>query len=264
MSARASSKRPPEPFLRAVRLREEPDPDDGFPWNTRAVAALHATPLELDPRCTFLVGANGSGKSTLLEGIAVAAGLGVQGGGRGGAAAGREDERSLGAELTLTRGGRRPRTDFFLRAESMLGFASLLDDMKRVAQEQDYDLGGDPLTPYGGVSLHEQSHGESFLAVVLNRFGPNGLYLLDEPESALSPQNILTLIARIHDLAADGSQFIIATHSPLLLALPGATIIEVSERGLERVEFDDVDAVRLTRTVLADPAGMMRRLLADD
>jgi len=257
MARRPSSHQSPEPFLRGVRLREAPDPEDGFPWNTAAVGALHAAPLELHPRCTFLVGANGSGKSTLLEGIAVAAGLGVQGGGRGFTQAGRDDERSLGEELTLARGARRPRTDFFLRAESMLGFATQLDELRHEP------FAGDVLGPYGGRSLHEQSHGESFLAVILNRFGPNGLYLLDEPESALSPQNILTLIARIHDLADAGSQFIVATHSPLLLALPDATIIEVSERGLEAVEFDDVEAVRITRTVLADPAAMMRRLLAD-
>jgi predicted ATPase len=253
-------RRAPEPFLRAVQLRELPDDAGGFPWSTAAVRALHASPLALHPRCTFLVGANGSGKSTLLEAIAVAAGLGVQAGGRGFSAAGRQDERALGEALTLTRGARRPRTDFFLRAESMLGFATGLDDLKEQARRERWG-GPDPLEPYGGVSLHEQSHGESFLAVITNRFGPNGLYLLDEPESALSPQSLLALIARIDELIEEGSQFIIATHAPILLALPGASIVEVSEAGLQAVDYDDVEAVQLTRLVLNDPAGMMHRLL---
>lgn len=235
--------RPPEPFPRDVRLREIPDGAGGFPWTLPAVQALHAEPLRLHPRCTFLVGANGSGKSTLLEGIAVAAGLGVQGGGSGFRAAGREDELALGDALTLTRGARRPRTDFFLRAESMLGFADSLDRMREGPG------GATALDPYGGVSLHEQSHGESFLAVITHRFGPNGLYLLDEPESALSPQSLLALVARIDDLAGDGCQFIIATHAPILLALPGAEIVEITAAGLERVSYDEVEAVRLTRLV---------------
>lgn len=254
--------RTPEPFLREVRLREVPEGADGFPWTTAPARALLAEPLKLHPRCTFLVGANGSGKSTLLEAIAVAAGLGIEGGGSGFQVEGREDEITLGQALTLVRGARRPKTDFFLRAEAMHGFAEALDELKRRAAREGW-VAGDVLGPYGGTSLHEQSHGESFLAVVTNRFGPNGLYLLDEPESALSPQSLLALIARIHDLASNGCQFVIATHSPILLALPGAQIVEVSEHGLESIAFDQVEAVQLTRLVLGDPEGMMRRLLAD-
>ncbi len=249
--------RAPEPFLREVRLREIPAGAEGFPWDTSAVRALLASPLALHPRCTFLVGANGSGKSTLLEAIAVAAGLGIRSGGSGFRTESRENETTLGDALTLVRGARRPRTDFFLRAEAMLGFADALDELRNVP------LAGDVLAPYGGRSLHEQSHGESFLSVITNRFGPNGLYLLDEPESALSPQSLLALIARIDQLAHDGSQFIIATHAPILLALPGASIIEVSEGGLDGIDYDQVEAVQLTRLVLDDPAGMMRRLLED-
>jgi predicted ATPase len=245
-----------EPFLRQVLLRAIPEGAEGFPWNTSAVRALLAQPLALHPRCTFLVGANGSGKSTLLEAIAVAAGLGIRSGGRNFRADdARADEGVLGDAITLVRGSRRPRTDFFLRAEAMLGFAEALDEMATGPG------GAEALAPYGGVSLHEQSHGESFLSVITNRFGPNGLYLLDEPESALSPQSLLALIARIDELCKDGSQFVIATHAPILLALPGASIVEVSEDGLEPIAYDDVEAVQLTRLVLADPEGMMRRLL---
>ncbi|MDQ8044427.1 MAG: AAA family ATPase [Solirubrobacteraceae bacterium] len=247
-----------EPFLRAVRLREFPAEQPtsaGFPWSIPAVRALHEAPLALHPRCTFLVGANGSGKSTILEAIAVAAGLGVGSGGRNFAGDGRADERSLGEELTLVRGARRPKTDFFLRAEAMLGFATRLDEMEREP------FGSGALDAYGGRSLHEQSHGESFLSVINHRLGPNGLYLLDEPESALSPQSLLALLARMADLVAAGCQFIVATHAPILLAFPDAQIVEVSEDGLAPITFDDVEAVRLTRLVLDDPAGMMRRLL---
>jgi predicted ATPase len=253
-----------EPFLREVRLPELPEEIGAFPWNTSAVRALHAAPLPLHPRCTFLVGANGSGKSTLLEAIAVAAGLGVEGGGSAFGGAGREDELSLGQALQLIRGGRRPKTDFFLRAEAMLGFATGLDDMIRVAAEEGYRLGGNPLAPYGGKSLHEYSHGESFLAIITNRLGPNGLYLLDEPESALSPQSLLALIAKMDELCHAGCQFIVATHAPILLALPGAAIVEVSEDGLNQIAYDDVEAVQLTRLVLNDPAAMMHRLLSED
>lgn len=258
-----------EPFIREVRLSPDEhgdsrfDPDGAFPWTTEAVQALAARPLALHPRCTFLVGANGSGKSTLVEGIAVAAGLGVDGGGRGfGGRTPRPDELALGDALTLVRGSRRPRTEFFLRAESMLGFATRLDQFVAEAQAEGRD-GREWLAPYGGVSLNEQSHGESFLTVLTERFGPNGLYLLDEPESALSPQSLLALLARIDELCHEGSQFVIATHSPILLALPNARIMEVAGGVLEEVDYDDVEAVQLTRLVLADPEGMMRRLLGD-
>ncbi|MEH3053802.1 MAG: AAA family ATPase [Patulibacter minatonensis] len=246
-----------EPFLRRVLLQEMPG--DGlqtaFPWNTVAARALHASGLELHPRCTFLVGANGSGKSTILEAIATAAGLGERGGGSGFRGGGREDERTLGDDLTLVRGARRPRGDFFLRAEGMLALADRLDEMRHEP------WAGDVLGPYGGHSLNEQSHGESFLSIINHRLGPDGLYLLDEPESALSPQSLLALIARMDELASDGCQFIVATHSPILLALPQSRIVEVSEQGLHEIAYDEVEAVSLTRLVLSDPAGMMRRLL---
>jgi predicted ATPase len=246
-----------EPFLRRVMLRELPE-GEAFPWNTVVARALHEAGLDLHPRCTFLVGANGSGKSTLLEAVATAAGLGVRGGGsgfRGNAVS--DDEATLGDALTLVRGARRPRGDFFLRAEGMLGLADRLDQMV----EEPY--GGTALDPYGGRSLNAQSHGESFLAIINHRLGPDGLYLLDEPESALSPQSLLGLIARMDELAREGCQFIVATHSPILLALPGSSIVEVTEDGLAPVAYDDVDAVRLTRLVLDDPAAMMHRLLSD-
>lgn len=239
-------------FLRAVALRPatagEPE-RRGYPWALPALAALAGDGLALDPRVTFLAGENGSGKSTLLEAIAVAAGINPEGGSSNFAFATRESHSALGDAVRLVRGVRRPRTDFFLRAESLFTAATYLEGLTH-----------DPLASYGGRSLHEQSHGESFLAVVLNRFGPNGLYLLDEPEAALSAQNCLTLLRRMHELVGQGSQFVIATHSPLLLAYPGATLYELSESGIDEVAFDDAAPVRLTRGFLSAPDRFLRDL----
>jgi predicted ATPase len=119
------------------------------------------------------------------------------------------------------------------------------------------------LRAYGGASLHEQSHGESFLAVMTNRFGANGFYLLDEPEAALSTQNCLTCLRRIHELVSEGSQFIIATHSPIILAYPQATIYTFTASGVEEVGYEDAEPVRLTRAFLESRERFLERLFAD-
>ncbi|MFI9243995.1 AAA family ATPase [Streptomyces sp. NPDC053086] len=204
---------------------------------------------------TFLVGENGAGKSTLIEAVAVAAGFNPEGGSRNFRFSTRATESVLGDHLVLTRGLHKPRTDFFLRAESYYNVASEIERL--------HAAGGRPLMPaYGGVSAHERSHGESFLDLAIHRFGPAGLYLLDEPEAALSVQSCLALLARMHELVGQGSQFLIATHSPVLLALPGATIMEISGEGvLEQVDFDQALPVRLTRAFLASPGRFLRDLL---
>lgn len=230
-------------LVRAVQLLGPLNGEEraGYPWDLPVVSGL-SDGLELHPSVTYLVGENGSGKSTLLEAIAVAAGMNAEGGSSNFAFSTRASHSELGQALRLVRGARRPRTDFFLRAESLFTAATYLEELPRGAE--------DPLTPYGGRSLHEQSHGESFLAVMVNRFGPGGLYLLDEPEAALSTQNCLTCLRRIHQLVTEHSQFIIATHSPLLLAYPQATIYNCDATGLERVAYDDTTPVRLTRNFL--------------
>jgi predicted ATPase len=243
----------PEPFISAVALppAEEGAPRSGYPWELAAVRALDAGPLRLHPRVTYLVGENGSGKSTLLEAIAVAAGMNPEGGSSGFRFSTRESHSPLGDELRLHRGARRPRTDFFLRAESLFTAGTYLEE-----------LPDDPLAAYGGVSLHEQSHGESFLAVLLNRFGPNGLYILDEPEAALSTQNCLTFLARVHQLVGDGCQLVIATHSPLVLAYPDAVIYACEPDGVREIDYEDADPVRLTRSFLEARERFLRELLA--
>ncbi|MGH9042016.1 MAG: AAA family ATPase [Acidimicrobiia bacterium] len=213
-----------------------------------AVAKMGELPL--DPGVTFLVGANGSGKSTILEGIAVAAGLNAEGGSRNFRFGTKATHSTLHEHLVLTRTGK-PRTDFFLRAESFYNVATEIDTLGL------YDS-------YGGSSLHARSHGESFLAVVLHRFGPDGLYLLDEPEAALSPQGQLTLLRAMYELVEAGSQFIIATHSPILVAFPGAAIFECSQDGVECVSFDDVPQTRLYRSFLDDPGRFLHYLFAPD
>lgn len=213
--------------------------------------------VDLGAGVTFLVGENGSGKSTLVEAIAVAAGFNAEGGSRNFKFQTRATESSLGSHLTLVRGAARPSTGYFLRAESYYNVASEIERVDR-----------DPYAPgligiaYGGVSPHEQSHGESFLSLVVNRFGPNGLYLLDEPEAALSIRGCMAVMSRIAELVEQGSQFLIATHSPILLALPGARILEIEDDGtLRETGYDEALPVQLTRDFLAAPDRYLRHLM---
>jgi predicted ATPase len=237
--------------VRAVGLRSGTSPGPGHPWDLPAVSAL-VDEIRLHPCVTYLIGENGSGKSTLLEAIAVAAGMNAEGGSSNFKFATRESHSDLWAAMRLVRGVHRPATDFFLRAESLFTAATYLEN-----------LGPNSLDPYGGVSLHEQSHGESFLAVMINRFDPNGFYLLDEPEAALSTQNCLTCLRRIHELVQQNSQFVIATHSPIILAYPDATIYAFDGDGLHEIDYEDTDPVRLTRSFLQARERFLRELLSD-
>lgn len=231
----------------------------GYPFGLPVVAALRELGrLVLDPGVTLLTGDNGTGKSTLVEAVAAAAGFNPEGGSKSFRFATRATESDLGQHLRLTWTPRKPRTSFFLRAESFYNVATEVENLEEI----------DPgliASSYGGRSLHERSHGESFLALAVYRFGPGGLYLLDEPESALSMQGCLALLRRINDLVAAGSQFILATHSPILLAYPNATIYQISAAGtLDNVDYDDIDAVRLHRDFLADPGRYLHHLFTDE
>jgi predicted ATPase len=149
--------------------------------------------------------------------------------------------------LKILRTVNRPLDGFFLRAESFYNFATLIEEYGTVG--------------YGGKSLHHQSHGESFLSVMTHRFGGRGIYLLDEPEAALSPQHQLSMLVRLHDLVADSSQFIIATHSPLLMAYPEAWIYQFTRGGIQRVAYEDTEHYRITHSFMRNPQRMMRELL---
>ena len=203
---------------------------------------------------TFLVGENGSGKSTLLEAIAVAAGFNVEGGTRNFCFSTQETQSELGAYVTLAR-REYPKDGFFLRAESFYNVASYIDRL---------DEGrGDLLHSYGGKSLHGQSHGESFLALAEHRFGGCGLYLLDEPEAALSPSRQMSFMALMDDLVKNRSQFIIATHSPILMAFPGAQIYLLNEEGISSAAYEETEHYQLTRRFLNDHERMLRYLLEE-
>lgn len=240
-------------FLRSITLdRARVEKPDAYPFSIPALRAFES--LEFDRAVTFLVGENGSGKSTLIEAIAIAAGFNAEGGSINFNFATRPSESGLHEALKLVRGLKRPKTGYFLRAESFFNVATELD---RIAD-------ADILRAYGGKSLHEQSHGESFLALVNNRFGPNGLYILDEPEAALSPQRQLSLLTAMHRLVKQGSQFVIATHSPILLAFPEATIHVLTDEGLTQTAYEATEHFSITRDFLQNYRRFLKQLFADD
>jgi predicted ATPase len=236
-----------EPFLRSLLLDRDAIGDPAaYPFSIPAIGSL--TELAFDPHVTFLAGANASGKSTLIEAIAVACNLNPEGGSRNFSFQTRASHSQLSEVIRLSRGARRPKTDFFLRAEAFFNLASQIE-----ALDSEPGGGAPIIDSYGGRSLHEQSHGQSFLALVVERFGPDGLYLLDEPESALSPQGQLAMLLRLYDLVSQGSQFVIATHSPILLSFPQARIYQLSEHGIATVPYDATETVTLYRSFLAAP-----------
>lgn len=242
-------------FVSRISLNPQNPGDPGrYPFNLPAVRGLDR--LDLDPKMTVFVGENGSGKSTLLEAIAVSCGFNPEGGTRNFAFGTRPSHSELHAHLRVAKGIRRPRDGFFLRAESFFNVAS---EIERLDAEP---FGGSRIiASYGGRSLHEQSHGESFLALLMHRFGGQGLYLLDEPEAALSPQRQLAALSRIHDLILQGSQFIIATHSPILMAYPQACIYSFGAHGIQRVAYEDTEHYQVMHDFLTNPARMLGILL---
>jgi len=244
-------------FLRYVVLRREAVPDfKKYPFAIPAIR--HLERLDFHSQVTLFVGENGSGKSTLIEAIAVAAGFNAEGGSKNFNFATRRSESDLHRYLRLVRGVRRPRTGYFLRAESFFNVATNIERL-----DTDFAFTPPVIMSYGGQSLHERSHGESFMALVTERFGPNGLYLLDEPEAALSPQRQLALLTLIHGLVQQHCQFVISTHSPLLLAYPGAHIYNLSDTGIETLRYEDTEHYTLTRDFLVHRERYLRRLLRE-
>jgi predicted ATPase len=245
-------------FLTRITLRPEGVPTaDEFPY---ALPFVRGLDLTLRGPVTCFVGENGTGKSTLIEAIAEACGLPVSGGSRNEAAArhGPEQRSALGGALRFSF-ARRPKDGYFFRAEFQSHFASLLD-----ARRDDPDFKENPYTRYGGRSLHAQSHGEAFLAVMLNRLEA-GMFIMDEPESALSPQRQLALLTRMARLVASGkTQFLIATHSPVLLTFPHADIVSFDETPLRSVRLEETSYYQITRGMLEAPERYWRLLLKED
>jgi predicted ATPase len=242
-------------YVSDVRLKRDEVPTfDQYPFALPAVR--HLDVLTLHPQVTFFVGENGTGKSTLLEAIAVSWGFNAEGGTKNFRFGTRISHSALEQYIRLSKGVRRPKDGFFLRAESFFNVATEIERL-------DSEPGFSPpvIDSYGGRSLHEQSHGESFMALLTNRFGGNGFYILDEPEAALSPQRQLAVLARIHDLVIDDSQFIIATHSPILMAYPNATIYSFSTEGIKKVDYYETEHYQVTHDFLANPKRMLDVLL---
>lgn len=224
-----------------------------YPFNLPAVARLET--LAFHPRVTFFVGENGSGKSTLLEAIAVKLGMNPEGGGRNFNFTTRASHSPLHEYLALRMGLKRPRDTYFLRAESFFNVATKIEELDDVPSNADKII-----EAYGGTSLHDQSHGESFLALFLHRLGERGLYLFDEPEAALSPTRQMTLLARLHELAGHGTQFIIATHSPIVMAYPDAWIYKLTEDGPQRVEYESTEHYSVMRAFMLRREQMLERV----
>ena len=209
--------------------------------------------IKIEKPVTFFVGENGSGKSTLLEAIAIALGLNPEGGSKNFNFATKETHSELGKLLEIARGSRREEDGFFLRAESFYNLATEVEELNGSGFSSLYDS-------YGGKSLHDQSHGESFRSLILNRFRSRGIYLLDEPEAALSPTSQMSLLCIIDELVKKDTQFIIASHSPIILAYPNADIYEFSEAGIEKKSYKETESYSVTKAFLDDPERMMNFL----
>jgi len=248
-----NSKEPRNPvseqgFVRCIRLAREKVPGfQNYPFNIPAIRDL--VQLDFDPAVTYLVGENGSGKSTLTEGIAVAVGLNPEGGSRNLNFASRASHSQLGDYLRVERSFRNRESDFFLRAESFYNVATQVEELR--------------VRGYGPRLLHNQSHGESFLSLMANRFWAQGLYILDEPESALSPNGCLAVIRLIHDRLAKGCQFIIATHSPIILSYPRSTIYELTAAGIREVTYEETQPYIVTKSFLADRERFLSKLVKE-
>jgi predicted ATPase len=241
------------PFLKKASFAK-PKKGEGFPFSMPLFS--HGLEIEFSKPVTFFVGENGSGKSTILEAIAAQCGFSLTGGNKN-HLLGEPLDQSVLASITRLSWLPKVGDGFFMRAESFFNFASQIDEIAKT----------DPgiLMSYGDKSLHTQSHGESFLALFNNRFGGRGLYILDEPEAALSPMRQLSLLAIINRLEKEGqSQFIIATHSPILLSYPGSTILSLDGGTIKNVAYRETEHYKLTKAFLENPERYFRHLFESD
>jgi predicted ATPase len=240
----------PGPFLLYLEVvRDRVTDPDAYPYCLPALRGLET--LAFHPKVTFLVGENGSGKSTLLEATAVAWGLNPEGGSLNFNFATRASHSSLGDCIRLARPPSTPADSYFLRAESFFNVAT---EIERLGVED----------AYGDKSLHEQSHGESFFSLFQNRFRYNGLYLMDEPEAALSPTRQIQFLALLHDYVKNGCQFVIATHSPIILAYPEAKIYQLSHAGIHEIAYTETEHYLVTRGFLSNPHRTLSELFRED
>ncbi len=249
-----------KPYLRSIIIDKPKIASTQFPFTIPAIKSLRE--MTFHPDVTFLVGENGSGKSTLLEAIAICMKIGGQGG-SGNFHMDDEHGTSVLSEFIQTKKSfQKPKDRFFLRAESFYNVADYLDDLWR-----DPDAGTSyyqVFKRYGGKSLHEQSHGESFMALMRSGLGGKGFYLFDEPEAALSPSRQLAALVRIDDLVKLQSQFVIATHSPILMAYPNATIYLFNESGCRQIAYEETEHYKVTKDFLNNYPRRLEQLLAPE
>ncbi|MBX4269080.1 AAA family ATPase [Clostridium estertheticum] len=239
-------------YLRRLELkRESVESFSNYPFCLPTIKNLSS--LDFHPKVTFIVGENGSGKSTILEAIAIACGFNPEGGTINFNFSSMNTHSELYKYIKLVKGVKKPKNGFFLRAESFYNLASNIDELDR-------EGGPKLVSSYGGQSLHKQSHGESFFAVFMNRFGSNGLYILDEPEAALSPSRQMSMLTRIHELVNMGSQFIISTHSPIIMAYPESTIYEIKDK-MEVVRYEETENYQITKNFINNRDKMLRILI---
>ncbi|WBL13624.1 AAA family ATPase [Sutcliffiella sp. NC1] len=224
-----------------------------FPLNLPVIRNFEK--LRFHPNVTFIVGENGMGKSTLLEGVAVALGFNPEGGSLNFNFSNYDSHSNLHEYLRIARGPFRSEDSFFFRAESYYNVATHIEELDSEPQ------GGSKIVDsFGGKSLHQLSHGESFFAAFMNRFYGNGLYILDEPEAALSPLRQMSMLARIHELVNEGSQFIISTHSPIIMGYPNAKIIELTAEGMKETTLEETNHYQIMKQFFEDKGRLFHHL----
>lgn len=239
-------------YVRAVRFKTENE-QKHFPHIARFL------PLEFSKRITILAGDNGTGKSTLLEALAVNMGCNPEGGGRNFRFETEATHSDLHKHIIVTKGVKRPKDIYFYRSET---FYNVLTEMRRLDSEPSFDQ--EIKTYYGGDDLHGKSHGESMISLFLHRFKENGLYFIDEPEASLSAEGQLKFVARISELCESGAQFVLVTHSPIILFTPGAEVLSLAESGISPVEPSELDAVSIYKAVINSKGDYLKRMLSLD
>lgn len=234
-------------YIKEVRIKKEIHKEESYIKDLPVVKNLNS--IDLSSNVTFFVGENGCGKSTLLEAIAVNMGFNAEGGTRNFCFSSRETHSELYKYITIVKSINRPKDGFFLRAESFYNVATEIEN-----------IDDEILDSYGGISLHEMSHGESFMTLMVNRFAGNGIYILDEPEAALSPIKQMSMLTIINELVKKKSQFVIATHSPILMAYPDADIFVIDNDGIVKTPYKKTDNYMITRKFLENPEKIMKYL----
>ncbi|QOS91227.1 AAA family ATPase [Peribacillus sp. JNUCC41] len=241
-------------YIRGIYLnRDRIYSYDHFPLDLPVIK--HLQEVAFHPSVTYVIGENGMGKSTLLEGIAIAYGFNPEGGTLNFNFSNYDSHSNLDEYLRLKKGVYKPKDHFFFRAETFYNLATNIEELDREASS-----GRKIIDSFGGKSLHQQSHGESFFSAFVERFQGNGLYILDEPEAALSPLRQISMLARINELVQQGSQFIISTHSPIIMAYPDAKILQISDEGMSEVTLEESNHYLLMKQFFEDKDRLLHHL----